>query len=362
MKLNLSNILVIGSMLTPAVVTSAQATATWSFAVSGDSRNCGDVVMPSIAKHVHTDGASFYWHLGDFRAFYDIDQDMLASHHGKLGVVDYETSAWQDFIDEQMAPFGSTPVFLAIGNHEVVTKTRADVLLQFADWFDSPTIRQQRLSDDPKDHRLRGYYHWHEHNVDFITLDNSTPDQFDAEQVKWFESVLKADQADAGVRTVVVAMHDALPDSLSAGHSMNESPTGTESGRKVYEDLLHFKDQSSKEVQVLASHSHFLMSDVYKTSCRKGDAVLPGWIVGTAGATRYRLPAEHASAKIAMTDVYGYLLGTVDANGHITFSFHEITASDVSPETRARYGNDLVQQCFADNKNNYVADGPTCPK
>jgi len=141
---------------------------------------------------------------------------------------------------------------------------------------------------------------------------------------------------------------------------MNESPTGTESGRKVYKDLLQFKKQSSKEVQVLASHSHFLMSDVYKTSCRKDDSVLPGWIVGTA--TRYRLPVEHASAKAAMTDVYGYLLGTVDANGHITFSIHEITASDVSPETRARYSNDLVQQCFVENKNTYVADGPTYPK
>ena len=45
----------------------------WWFAVSGDSRNCGDVVMPAIAKQVREDGASFYWHLGDFRAIYDFD-------------------------------------------------------------------------------------------------------------------------------------------------------------------------------------------------------------------------------------------------------------------------------------------------
>jgi hypothetical protein len=75
-----------------------------------------------------------------------------------------------------------------------------------------------------------------------------------------------------------------------------------------------------------------------------------------------QLPAEHSSAGIAMTDIYGYLLGTVDATGHITFEFHAIMPSDVSPETRARYGSELVQQCYAENKSNYMADGPTCPK
>ena len=39
----------------------------WYFAVSGDSRNCGDVVMPGIAAGVIQSGAIFYWHLGDLR-------------------------------------------------------------------------------------------------------------------------------------------------------------------------------------------------------------------------------------------------------------------------------------------------------
>src|ERR1035438_3520244 len=42
--------------------------ASWKFAVSGDSRNCGDIVMPAIAQGVAHDGAAFYWHLGDYRA------------------------------------------------------------------------------------------------------------------------------------------------------------------------------------------------------------------------------------------------------------------------------------------------------
>src|SRR5215475_16145893 len=56
-----------------------QARETLSFAVSGDSRNCGDIVMPGIAAGVRSDHAKFYWHLGDFRANYDFDQDLLSA-------------------------------------------------------------------------------------------------------------------------------------------------------------------------------------------------------------------------------------------------------------------------------------------
>jgi len=39
----------------------------WTFAVSGDSRNCGDFVVPAIAAKVKAENDAFYWHLGDFR-------------------------------------------------------------------------------------------------------------------------------------------------------------------------------------------------------------------------------------------------------------------------------------------------------
>jgi hypothetical protein len=143
---------------------SAQTPNTWSFAVSGDSRNCGDIVMPGIATGVQTDGARFYWHLGDFRANYDFDQDLLAAPEYRdkhLAIADYQRIEWQDFISQQVDPFADIPVYLAIGNHELVPpKTRADYLQQFADWLDTPTIHAQRLRDDPHDHELRTYYHW----------------------------------------------------------------------------------------------------------------------------------------------------------------------------------------------------------
>ena len=75
----------------------------------------------------------------------------------------------------QMAPFGDLPVFLTPGNHETIPPaTRDGYLIQFADWLDVPLLRQQRLKDDPQDHKLCAYYHWVKGNVDFIALDNAS--------------------------------------------------------------------------------------------------------------------------------------------------------------------------------------------
>ena len=58
------------ALLIAAVSTGARAaprSAPWTFVVSGDSRNCGDVVMPSIAAGAQAGRARFDWHLGDLR-------------------------------------------------------------------------------------------------------------------------------------------------------------------------------------------------------------------------------------------------------------------------------------------------------
>src|ERR1700740_2627462 len=90
----------------------AQPRPLWTFAVSGDSRNCGDIVMPAIASAVLRSGASFYWHLGDFRAIYDFDEDMAPPSNPRvnfprLTITNYLMNAWPDFIDHQVRPFGS---------------------------------------------------------------------------------------------------------------------------------------------------------------------------------------------------------------------------------------------------------------
>ena len=64
--------------LVPSGAMAQSPTEQWSFAVSGDSRNCGDFVMPSIATKVKAENDAFYWHLGDFRWIVLADQDAEA--------------------------------------------------------------------------------------------------------------------------------------------------------------------------------------------------------------------------------------------------------------------------------------------
>jgi hypothetical protein len=338
------------------------STSTWRFAISGDSRNCGDVVMPAIAHKVAADGAVFYWHLGDYRAIYDFDQDFRQAHPN-TNIINYESAAWPDFIQQQLVPFEGLPVYLSLGNHETIPpKTRSEAIQQFADWFDAPELKAQRLRDDPNDHLLKAYYHWIKDGVDFVTLDNSSDEQFDKPQLDWIKKVIDADAANAAIRTLVVGMHEALPDSLSTGHSMNESAQGTVSGRIVYKWLVDFRAKAHKNVYLLASHSHFYLEDVFNTACRRqhSEEILPGWIIGTAGAVRYRLPDGIPQSPKAQGDTYGYLVGTVSSDGSITFDFKKIDTMDVPAGIKAQYSDTFVKSCFDGNKSQYKPDGPTC--
>ncbi len=332
----------------------------WRFAVAGDSRNCGDVVMPVIAAGAKARGAAFFWHLGDFRAMLAgrIDEDFADQPSKPASDADYYQTGWNDFIKNQLLPFGETPVFLAIGNHELYHHTRADYLARYREWLTAPDIGRQRLADDPSDTAPRTYYHWVKDGIDFITLDNASGEQFDAAQMRWFEKVLAADQSNPEIRTIVAGMHKPLPDSISYGHSMNESPDGVsiQSGRQVYQDLWKAQNDFHKRVYILASHSHYYMEGTFNTDFWKG-RVLPGWIVGTAGAERYQLPSEWRRANRAMQGVYGYLLATVNpdvgdghpAGGTIRFEFQLINKSDLSGEVRQKFRSSLIDFCFDQN-------------
>ena len=327
----------------------------WTFVVGGDSRNCGDVVMPAVAAGARAAGARLYWHLGDFRAMYDFDADFLGQpeRRGKhIVIAEYQRTAWDDFIQSQLVPFGSIPVLLAIGNHEVIPpKSRPEYLQQFADWIATPEIRAQRLKDDSRDHRMKTWYHLVVGGIDFITLDNAANDSFDAEQVRWFEGVVSRAEKDPDVRAIAVGMHAALPDSLASSHSMSDWAQGEQSGRRVYARLVEAR--RTKPVYVFSSHSHFYMSGIFDTPERKAaGTALPGWIVGTTGAIRYALPPRAGEAREAKTNVYGYLLATVgdDPREPLHFEFREIGEADLPAETAARFGPDFVHECFAGNR------------
>ena len=206
-----------------------------------------------------------------------------------LNIISYLKNAWPDFIDHQLRPFQSLEIFLGIGNHEpIFPQTHKAYLEQFEKYLNSPRLAGQRERDHDAG-GFRTYYHWVMNgSVDFISLDNASGNAFDKEQMAWIRARLAEDRKSRAIATVVVGMHEALPGSKGMSHSMCDSPAGIQSGREVY-NLLWDLQQAGKKVYLLASHSHFVMDDVYNTPYWK-DQVLPGWIVGTAGAVRYRLP------------------------------------------------------------------------
>ncbi len=328
---------------------------TWTFAVSGDSRNCGDVVMPGIAASAMKYKPEFYWHLGDLRAIYTFDEDILHQQQYRSNapsISTYLALAWPDFVENQIKPWGGVPVFVGIGNHELVSpKTRDEFIAQFANWLNAPAIREQREKDDPRDTRVKTYFHWVMRGVDFIYLDNASPEQYDAAQMRWFGNVLRRAAADPAIKTVVLGTHAALPDSISLDHSMSDWPAGSATGRQVYQELLRVQNESHKRVYILASHQHFFMDGIYNTEYqRTHGGVLPGWIVGTAGAQRYPLSPNWKDARAAETNTYGYLVGQVSPDGEIQFSFQHVAEAGIPDAVKQRYTPEFVRWCFAENR------------
>ena len=335
----------------------AVSTQSWRFAVSGDSRNCGDLIMPSIAAGAKQAKAQFYWHLGDFRALYSPDEDLQADPKYVGSGIDpvlYQKIAWPDFIENQLKPFEPVPVYLGIGNHETVDRDRSEYTTQFAPWLNTSEIQQTRAADGDPSPAPKTYYHVVKNGIDFITLDNATGEQFDIEQMTWLRALIARDAANANIRTVVLGMHQALPDSIAFGHSMSESedPNAVISGREVYHLLLGLQNDSHKNVYVLMSHSHLFMDGIFNTPYWVANGgILPGWIVGTAGAERVKLPADAIRARKAMQDTYGYLLATVNpTDDTIQFDFQEIKRDQLIPQVASKYGDELIDFCFNKNK------------
>lgn len=352
------------ALSTAVSIAQTPPTPVWQFAVSGDSRNCGDIVMPAISAAVLNTGANFYWHLGDFRAIYDFDEDMAppaALHlpYPHLNIISYLTKAWPDFKERQLLPFNPLEVFLGIGNHETIfPQTRKAYLDQFESYLNSPRLGAQRQSDHDTP-GARTYYHWVMNgSADFLSLDNASGNTFDKEQMAWIRARLAQDRQSPAITTVVIGMHEALPGSKGMSHSMCDAPAGIQSGREVY-NLAWDLHAAGKKVYLLASHSHFVMDDVYQTPYW-ADRVLPGWIVGTAGAVRYRLPPGQTGSSIARTDVYGYLLATVLSDGSVQFAFREITLDDLRLANAGKTPDSLVQWCYAENKEQTIPSPQTC--
>ncbi len=346
----------------PKTTSGDLASGSWRFIVSGDSRNCGDVVMPAIAAQSRQYKPAFYWHLGDLRAIYAIDEDMAAAARTaglELKCEGYQRRAWSDFVEDQIAPFGETPFYVGIGNHEVIPPKNEDLFKsQFHDFLDLPVLRAQRMIDNEPS-QPEPYYHWIQNGVDFIYLDNAY-NFFSEEEVTWLFRRLSDAAYDANIRSLVVGMHEALPDSLADDHGMggSDDPRGAKTGRMVYQALWNFREKTKKPVYFLASHSHLFLPNIFETDGLKagGKKPLPGWIAGTAGAERSKKPEGTQPLPGLILDTYGYLLATVAADGTMEVEFKAVTPDDIPQPVKQRYPADFIPWCFASNSRNVPKD------
>ncbi len=308
--------------------------------------------MPAIASKVKAENDDFYWHLGDFRWMSQPDQDLMAMEPPgiPLSKSDYQQRAWDDFLTHQMAPFGSFPVFLGRGNHEdVPPMTREGYIEKFSSFLDRPEIAAQRKADGTEAAPLGPWYHWTHNGVDFITLDNSSHDEFTDAQLHWLRGVLDRDlEPQSGIRAIVAGMHEALPHSTGSEHAMDDWDLGQRTGELVY-TWFYDAQAAGKHVYLIASHSHYYSPDVFNTPYwrERSKTVVPGWIIGAAGAHRYRLPKTANTA--ARTHIYGYMQGTVHADGTIDFTLHELSENDLIEHKWPNAPLDAIHECYVHN-------------
>ncbi|MDD5542789.1 MAG: metallophosphoesterase [Acidobacteriia bacterium] len=326
--------------------------------------------MPKIAASIQSNQAKapveFYVHLGDLRRMFDIDCDMAIRQSpgfdcktrkqplGRNAMNDYLNHAWSDFVDQQIKPFGSLPFFVGIGNHELyANRTRQDFERTFQPWLTQEVLHSQRMSDAGKGiltNEGDTTYHFVHRGVDFIYLDNADGPAFTASQVLWLSKILAVDAKNAEIKTIVVGLHAALPFSKARGHAMDDSCQGRCSGEQVYDMLYRAQNlegpaDQQKEVYVIASHSHLFLEDVYNTPEHRGQ-VLPGWIVGTAGAEQYTNFIR-----------YGYLLVEVRPDGTLHPDFREVTAQS-PPLAEGPGAEALTKFCFEQNKHPVAVEQP----
>ena len=64
---------------------------------------------------------------------------------------------------------------------------------------------------------------------------------------------------------------------------------------------------------------------------------------------RYKLPPNLPPGTVAKDHVYGFMTGTVAADGTIAFAFHPLTEDELKQAKSPDYTDSFIHQCFKDN-------------
>src|SRR5258708_30260276 len=133
--------------------------------------------------------------------------------------------------------------------------TRDGYIATFSSYLNRPEIAEQRKKDGSEAAPVGPWYHWTEGGVDFITMDNSTHDEFTDAQMHWLRAVLDHDVApNSGIRTIVMGAHEALPHSTGSAHAMDDWEIGDRSGAPVY-NCFYDSPAAGTHVYQIARHS-----------------------------------------------------------------------------------------------------------
>src|SRR5262249_47793403 len=135
-----------------------------------------------------------------YKRYPDLRWDCLKRPEEKLPADQmnvYLSGAWDDFLAEQIKPFGSLPVFLGIGNHELAGNwMRDDFRRKFQRWFTSAPIHLQRVQEGRREQSpffsTEGAtdYDFVLNGINFIYLDNADLQGFSPAQLDWLRKVV----------------------------------------------------------------------------------------------------------------------------------------------------------------------------
>src|SRR6202012_1232789 len=80
--------------------------------------------------------------------------------------------------------------------------------------------------------------------------------------------------------------------------------------------------------------------------------VLPGWLIGTAGAEHYSVPPEGKSFTTWAENEYGDAVGRVTPGGgahSIDVQFVPVKSKDLDSGATSEFGADAIDFCFSGN-------------